>query len=215
MNMTSDSVLVQTPQRHFRRLWWYERGLFARHLLRLTRDDRYLRFGGHMSDSALAAYAQGSDWPRHVLLGAFVDGELRGVGECRFLERAWPAEAELAFSVEAPWQGQGLGTELFRRLLTFARNRGVQRVYVTTLRENAPMRRIARRFGMVMARAEDELEGRLELLWPTGLSVAEEAVDQGQALWSAGFAQTSSLHASPRPRAEPDDDLGTVTGWPD
>ena len=74
---------------------------------------------------------------------------------------------------------------------------------------------IARRFGMVMARAEDELEGRLELLWPTGLSVAEEAIDQGQALWSAGWAQASPAHTSPGPRAQPDDDLGIVTGWPD
>lgn len=214
MNMTADSVFSQRPERHVRRLWWYDRDRFARHLLRLSPEDRYLRFGGHMGDETLAEYARRSDWPRHVLLGAFIDGELRGVGECRFLDGSWPPEAELAFSVETPHQGQGLGTELFRRLVIFARNRGVRRVYVTTLRGNVAMRRIAGRFGMVMAQGEDELEGRMELLWPTGLSVAEEALNQGQALWSAGWVEASPAYATPESAAVPEEDAESVIGWP-
>ena len=68
---------------------------------------------------------------------------------------------------------------------------------------------------MVMASAEDEVEGRLELLWPTGLSVVEEAMDQGQALWSAGWARASAARTAANAPAEVDDDLATVTGWPD
>ena len=192
MNMTAESS-VDTGHWYIRRLWWHEQDRFLAHLLRLSPEDRYLRFGGHITDDGVRDYVRRGDWLHHSLLGVFVDGELRAVGECRYLERRWPREAELAFSVEKPFQGRGFGTALFQRLLTFARNRAVRRVYVTTLRQNARMRRIARKFHMAIAPQEDEVEGRLELVWPSYLSLVDEALDHGRALLGAGLSQQARV----------------------
>ncbi|PWG65525.1 N-acetyltransferase [Spiribacter halobius] len=169
------------PPAIIRRLWWSERGMIADHLLRLSPHDRYQRFGGHVSDATVTAHALRGDAFRRHFLGAFVDGALRGVAECALLDGLPPREAELAFSVERSSQGRGIGTELFRRMLVFARNRGVARVFILTLAGNRRMRHIAAKFHLAMEAQEGELEGRLQLVAPDYLSVLSEAMGEGGA----------------------------------
>ncbi|MGD8709936.1 MAG: GNAT family N-acetyltransferase [Ectothiorhodospiraceae bacterium] len=183
---TIDNDHIGASKPIIRRLWWHERDLFRDHLLRLGARDRRMRFGGHVTDEFIRHYAGDRDILQRRLLGCFVDGELRGVGEFRLLGGYWPREAELAFSVEAPFQERGIGSELFRRTVTFARNRGLERVFITTLASNRPMQRMARRFGMRLRPCAGELEGRLELVAPNYLSVMNEFLEEGVALlWAA------------------------------
>jgi acetyltransferase len=59
-------------------------------------------------------------------------------------------EAELAVLVDDRCQHQGLGTELYRRLIAMARDEGVRHVVSTILNENREMRAICKNLGFTM-----------------------------------------------------------------
>jgi acetyltransferase len=59
-------------------------------------------------------------------------------------------EAELAVLVDDRYQGQGLGTELYRRLVAVARDEKLKRVVCTILAENREMRAICKTLGFKM-----------------------------------------------------------------
>src|SRR5262249_26719335 len=126
----------------YRKLLPTEAGQFSRHLLALSLPDRRMRFQGAVSDYGVERRCRRLDWFRMVAVGFFVDGRLRGVAEVCFDRSLWPREAEIAVTVETPWQGRGIGTELTRRAVMVARNRGAARVTMLCLVENQRMRRI-------------------------------------------------------------------------
>src|SRR5262245_27875170 len=130
----------------YRKLLPFESGTLAGHLLRLAPGDRRMRFAAMIGDDAIRAHGRSIDWTRTAVIGFFADGVLRGAAELA-LERAGPGgAAEFAVTVEAPWQDSGVGTELTRRAIVAARNRGVRRLWMLCLSDNARMRRIAVRF---------------------------------------------------------------------
>ncbi len=181
--MDISEPVVSDPGVVIRRLWWFEQEQWRDHLLRLSPEDRRLRFAGITSEDAIQRYCDKADPFSMTIIGAFVDGTLRAVGECRMVGDEWPRDAELAFSVEAEYQGRGIGSELFRRLVMYARNRSVKKVYLVTEPYNDRMRRVARKFGMSLSLEYGELEGRLELFWPTYSSVLDEVLAEGAAYW--------------------------------
>ena len=169
-----------------RRLGRGERDRLLAHLLRLDAGDRRLRFGGHASDERVRAYCAGLDRSRSVVLGYLAAGELRGVGELKLIDGAWPPAAEIAVSVEAPFRGRGLGTELCRRLVVRARNRFVGKVHMLCLLDNRRVQRIARVLGGELTFYPGEVEARLEPPWPDPTSAAEEWLDEAAALLRLG-----------------------------
>lgn len=185
--------LLQGPV--VRRVWWPERDRLTEHLLRLPADDRYRRFGGHLGDESVVAYVRDRDALRAHVIGAFVDGVLRGAAEFHMDRTAGPLEAEIALSVEPEYQGRGIGRELFRRVLLVARNRFVRRVYLTTQSDNFAMQRIARSFGMRLRPENGHVTARQRLLWPSTMSLWHEAVLEG---WNL-FAGTISPSIAARP----------------
>jgi len=160
-------------------------GLYQEHLLRLTPSDRCNRFMGTVCDDRVRAYCAGLKWPSTVVLGAFIDGELRGVGELAMVTRFPRPVAEIALSVEAPWQNRGIGTLLLRHVLTMARNRYVARVYMMCLLDNRKMQKIARRFDANLIFENGGVEGSLWPHWPNYLSLMEEAAADGRAFFNA------------------------------
>jgi acetyltransferase len=72
-------------------------------------------------------------------------------------------EAELAVLVDDRYQGQGLGTELYRRLISVARDEKIKRVVSTILSENREMRAICEKLGFRMEADLDEGTVRAEL----------------------------------------------------
>lgn len=64
-------------------------------------------------------------------------------------------DAELAVLVDDRYQGQGLGTELYRRLIAVARDEKLKHVECTILAENREMRAICQKLGF---RMESDLE---------------------------------------------------------
>jgi len=61
-------------------------------------------------------------------------------------------EAEIAFTIEEDFQGQGLAGKLLRHLATLARAQGIRRFVAETLLANRAMLAVFRRSGLPMQR---------------------------------------------------------------
>lgn len=159
-----------------RRLWKTDKSQILRHFRRLDPATRRLRFGVSVSRQFLQGYVEDILSIDSIVYGAFVDGSLRGVGELRVLLGRWPPRAEVALSVEAAFQEEGIGDALFARLVASAQNRGVRTLYMMCLRENIRMQHLARKHEAYLKYEIGEVEATLDPPWPTPLSVVEEMV---------------------------------------
>ena len=112
------------------------------HLCRLDPQERSLRFFAAVNDVSIARHVSGINWSKAVVVGAFQGGHLVGAGE---LFRTADG-AELAVTVDHDIQGLGVGTELVRKALLVARNRGIRHVKVEYLARNNPIRHVAGKF---------------------------------------------------------------------
>jgi len=175
-----------------RRLWPSEAAAVQAHLLRLDPDDRQLRFGGIVRDTGIAAYVARIDWWRALIIGAEIEGRQCALGELKAIRRDWQPAAEVAITVERPFQGRGLGSRIFRRLTTLAANRGFRRLYVRCVAQNRRMRNIVLHYDTRLSHYEAEVEGEIRLPWPTPLTVAEEMVGE--------YMATVQTALAPRPR---------------
>jgi RimJ/RimL family protein N-acetyltransferase len=167
----------------FRKLWPQHSTALSAHLLRLDREQRGFRFGRAVADEWVARYAASTDWTRSVVLGCWIAGELRGVGEIKMLDQPGPSPmAEAALSVERPFEGRGIGTALFHRGLLIARNRGVRRLTMLCMPENERVQRIIRKVRPTLTLGRGQTECWLDLEPANALSMAAELYDDGCAL---------------------------------
>jgi ribosomal protein S18 acetylase RimI-like enzyme len=168
---------IPDPPGRIRRLWAFERAKVHDHLLRLDGDDRLLRFGGYASAAQITAYCEQLDWSRALIVGYVEGGEVRGLGELKPIGDGWPRAAELAVSVERPYQNRGIGSALLRRLVVFARNRLLDRLYMICLIDNGKALRMARRLDGALRFDHGEAEARIEPPWPTPWTWLEETLE--------------------------------------
>ncbi|MCC7359327.1 MAG: bifunctional acetate--CoA ligase family protein/GNAT family N-acetyltransferase [Anaerolineales bacterium] len=135
-----------------------ERSVYLRYLhpLQLTQRVAHERlsricFIDYAREMALVAERAVPGTDGHQL----ADREILGVGR---LSRTGPsnAEAEFAILVADNFQGQGLGSELLRRLVAIGREEGIGRIigYIST--ENDAMQNIARKVGFTVRHAKDD-----------------------------------------------------------
>lgn len=160
-----------------RKLWPHEWHRFRDHLLRLDKSSRRLRFAHAVADSFIEDYASRMTDMGALVVGAFVDDEVRAAAELRKFGDTWGREAEAAFSVERPFQDQGLGTELMGRVIRAARNRGVNSLYMSCLAENARMQSIARKHDASLRFEYGEVIGEIIPETPDYFSLVAEAVE--------------------------------------
>ncbi len=168
-----------------RRLWPTDQDQISAHFSQLDVQTRRLRFGGAVSDSFVEGYAARLIELGSLLYGAFPDGQLRALGELRGLMDDWPVSAEAAFSVQQPWQDQGLGAALMDRVVAAAQNRGVKSLHMICLRENEKMRHLALKHDAVLDFNRYEVEATLDRPWPTPFSLAEEIAGDARGLVQA------------------------------
>lgn len=161
------------------------------HLLRLGPEDRRSRFCGTVAGRTIEERCARIDRRDTLLLGCFEDGELRAASELCLDGPGRPGGAELALSVDAAFQGRGLGTTLLRRMLTIARNRAIREVRLFCLPDNARMKALIRRMGGRLSTGEGEVVGTFELPWPDQISLLQEAVDTGTALLGTALLGTT------------------------
>ena len=167
----------RTRKGNIRRLWPTETDKFRDHLLRLDLDSRRMRFAHSVSDAFIEDYARRMSDYGSLVYGYVMDGEVRGVAELRRLGDIWGQEAEAAFSVEAPHQDIGVGTDLMDRIIRAARNRRVRRLYMSCLAENAKMQVIARKHEAALRFEYGEVVGEIVPEHPDYFSMVQEAAE--------------------------------------
>jgi RimJ/RimL family protein N-acetyltransferase len=139
--------------------------LIEQHLLSLSGQDRYLRFGYPAIDEQISRYVAKLDFGRDELFGIF-DAELQLVAVAHLAYLDTPGQqhmAEFGVSVSPELRGCGYGQQLFERCVVHARNHGVSRLIVHALSENAAMLKIARNAGASVVREGTESQAYLEL----------------------------------------------------
>ena len=170
--------------RVYRKLFPTEIARLRDHLLRLDPVDRHRRFFAGVSDAAVDEHCRRIDWLRTLVIGCFEDGVLRGAAEVALDGGTFPRQAELALSIEGPWQDQGIGTQLMRRAILAASNRAVVSLYMLCLSENRRMQSIAKKFDARLGFADGEADAQLDVPPPSQLSLAAEALGDGFGLFA-------------------------------
>ncbi len=135
------------------------------HLLALSDNDRYLRFGYPATDEHIQRYVDGLNFGRDEIFGIFNRRlQLVAMAHVAFsVDPKWSTCAEFGVSVAASQRGRGMGAQLFDRAVTYARNQGVHMFFVHALSENAAMLKIARNAGARVERDGSESEAYLTL----------------------------------------------------
>ena len=135
--------------------------LLRDHLSRLDPQSRHDRFNGFLDDSFIAHYAERCADDGTIIVAYMENGEVRGAAELH------PPEAdslpEIAFSVEASVRRRGVGSVLFKRLISEARWKGYRRLRVTTGAQNQAMRALASKFGAHLVFRHGESSGTIDL----------------------------------------------------
>ena len=140
-----------------------------------TLSDRsiYLRYFHHLPLGARVHHERLTrvcfiDYDREmVLVAESADTEIVAVG--RLTRERDRTEAEFALLVSDTWHERGLGTELLRRLIDFARQEGIRRVTGDILTENRVMLEICRALGFETRYSSTDhvVKATLSLLQPS------------------------------------------------
>jgi len=180
-----------------RKLWIGETAAYRDHLLRLDPDSRRRRFSGAVADAAVVRHAATAGGLGVVVYGFFVDGQLRGAAELRPAGSLFTDEAEVAFSIEKDWQSHGVGTELLRRALLTARNRGIKALHMHCMADNQRMQQLARKFEADLSFDFGSVVGEVDAPGSTPLSLMREALADAYGVGRAVLdAQSRLLRAA-------------------
>lgn len=150
--------------------------LLRDHLLRLDANSRHDRFNGFMDDSFIERYAAKCAEDGTVIIAYVEDGVVRGAAELHPPGQSADELPEIAFSVEASVRRQGVGSFLFKRLISEARWKGYQSLRITTGAQNQAMRALANKFGAHLVFRHGESTGTIDLKPQSQLELASQAV---------------------------------------
>jgi RimJ/RimL family protein N-acetyltransferase len=128
----------------------------------LERESVYTRFFSYRGEPTPRelAHLADIDFVNEVMLVATVarDGEEVVVGGGRYVAAGEGAvrSAEVAFTVEEDYQGQGIASRLLRHLAAIARSHGFVRLEAFVLPANRPMLAVFERSGLAMTQRRDD-----------------------------------------------------------
>jgi hypothetical protein len=151
--------------------------LLREHLLRLDTESRHDRFHGYMDDEFVERYAAKCADDGTIIIAYMENGVVRGAAELHPPGQSDEGIPEIAFSVEACVRRQGVGSILFKRLLSEARWKGYRRLRVTTGAGNKPMRALASKFGARLVFSHGESTGTIDVGQGPQAELAKLAID--------------------------------------
>jgi GNAT superfamily N-acetyltransferase len=170
-----------------RKLWIGEAEIYRDHLLRLDPVSRRNRFAMAASDDFVRDYAELAFGIDAVIHGFFVDRTLRGAAELRSVGTPITREAEVALSIEKPWQSHGVGSMLLERTLLAARNRGLKFLHMACLADNKRMQQLARKYRAELSFDFASVVGEVAAARPTPLSLMREILADSHGFATAMF----------------------------
>lgn len=180
---TDTASVVHTAMSRIRELSPRHRQAMIAHLLSLSAEDRYLRFGYAATDEHIIAHVETLNFEHTNVFGVF-NRQLKLVAFAQLgytLDRHCVRCAEFGVSVDKEARGQALGQALFARAAQHARNEGIDRFLVHALTQNRPMLHIARKAGAEMIMHGDESQAILVLPKADLESQVSEVVQDGMA----------------------------------
>ncbi len=186
-NSVSKLYPDQPRDMRYRRLQSPDTQKIIRHFRRLDPEDLRMRFFGYVHQDVVRKICVERAWNESIVIGAFVSGRLRAIGEMTRCAGPLGLEVEIALSVEARYQNAGIGSELLRRILVSARNRYIQRVHMLCLADNTKMQKVAKKFEAILLFERDHVEGRIWPPVPSYFSLMEEAIDEPFIFFKAVF----------------------------
>src|ERR671913_2019774 len=109
---------------------------------------RFFAFKRGFTDQEVDFYVN-VDFVSHVALVAELeeDGRPVIVGGARYIVGP-PDQAEVAFAVDDPHQGKGIGAALLRHVVALARNAGIRELTADVLPDNSAMLKVFRASGL-------------------------------------------------------------------
>jgi GNAT superfamily N-acetyltransferase len=159
--------------------------LFRDHLLRLDSQSRHDRFLSAVSDSFLCEYAR-SCFDGETLVLGLIEAELvRAAGELHAAEPRETETGEVALSVEPEFRNKGTGTEMLKRLIVSARNRGFRHLRMNCHAKNLAMQAVARKFKAEITIEQGGTVGRIEPGPRTPFSLLMEALSNAREIGKA------------------------------
>ncbi len=156
---SSAATATAVTSRTIERMHAEARAPLLAHFLALSAADRRLRFGRPIAESVIASYVDGIDFARDTVLGVR-DSQSKVIGVAHM---AFDGDsAEIGLSVLSGYRKRGIASALFGSALARARSyvRGITMLFPAI---NAPILRIARRFGMAVRFSSGEAEARLDV----------------------------------------------------
>ena len=151
--------------------------LLRDHLLRLDPESRHDRFNGFLDDDFIDRYAKKCADDGTIVAAYMESGIVRGAAELHLPEQSEDGLPEVAFSVEKCVRRQGVGSILFRRLISEAQWKGYRRLRITTDAQNHAMRALASKFGARLVFARGESTGTIDVPPPPHAEFAKIAID--------------------------------------
>lgn len=131
----------------------------AEHLLRLSADDRYLRFCTSATDDFIRRYVfKIMNLDKDLAYGAFDGPKLVGLAHIVLID---DTSCELAFSIDEEYRGHGLARVLMRTAIGACEELDVSKLCMSCLRQNKKMQALATSFGLSMTITYDEAYAEL------------------------------------------------------
>jgi acetyltransferase len=127
----------------------------------LSAESKYFRFMQSMDKLTplmLARFTQ-IDYDREMALVAIINEHspnARILGVARYVSNPDRQSCEFALTVADEWQRQGIGRQLMQRLMTVARDRGIEIMQGDVLSQNSKMLRLCERLGFRAVHRSDE-----------------------------------------------------------
>lgn len=154
---------------------------YAKHLKRLTPEDRYTRFCFHAKDEAIdnlilrVLYNRGD----HILFSATVDYKKVGFGHLAKEGDDW----ELAVSVDKECQGKGVADALMEHMIRWGKTHGIHSVFMHCITQNTKIQHLARKHGLrTVERDGSEVTAKVELPDPSPLDYTADFIREQKEL---------------------------------
>lgn len=153
---------------------------YRKHLKSLDAESKYLRFGFHIQDETIDQLCDQfeADADRNILFCVENDNlEFVAVGHIALQD-----EMELAFSVLKESQGQGLGNQLFSRVIQWCRTHNRLKGNMVCLSTNSVVKHLCTKYGIRMKNDGGETLASIELDHPDITTYFTEAADSNLAV---------------------------------
>lgn len=154
-----------------------EMPLLREHLLRLDPASRRDRFNGAADESFVESYAARCLADGTVVIAYVENGKVLGAAELHQPDASDGGIPEIAFSVERSVRRKGVGSILFKRLITEAEGRGYASLRITTGYGNEAMRALAQKFGAHLTFRQGESTGTIDLTEQAQTAVAKPSAE--------------------------------------